>query len=124
MGDFLHRTTKVYLTSQSPNKLPEPVANYIEDPDLSAVVGYPSIYWIITGDVVTLMDASARAAVDAQMLSDARDSIIAEVDAVESILRQIVVLLVSELNILRAQHGLADRTLAQVKQQLRDSLGS
>jgi hypothetical protein len=44
MGDYVHRTTKQYLKSVSPNSLPEPLVNYIEDPDLSNVVGVPSIW--------------------------------------------------------------------------------
>ena len=125
MGDFVHRTTKQYLQSISPNDLPEPLANYIENPDLSNVVGVPNQYWVITGDVITEMSQGEKDAVDAQILSDARDAVIqAEIDNLESVLRQVVVLMVDELNILRSQHGLADRTLAQVKAQLRSDLGT
>ena len=65
MPNYLHRLTKQFLTSTSPADLVEPAANYIMDPDMSAVAGQPSIYWIITGDVVTLQDAAAMAATDA-----------------------------------------------------------
>lgn len=138
MGDYVHRMTKQYLQSVSPNDLPEPLANYIEDPDLSAVVGVPNRYWVITGDVITEMDQAAKDAVDAQILSDSRDSAIqAEIDNLESVLRQLTKLMVSEINILRQQFNtttaevvqatdtaLADRTIAQVKAQLRSDLGS
>jgi hypothetical protein len=138
MGDYLHRTTKQYLQSFSPNELPEPLANYIEDPDLSAVEGVPSIYWVITGDVISEMDQAAKDAVDAVILSAARDAAIqAEIDELESVLRQLTKLIVSELNILRQQFNtttaeviqatdttFTDRTLAQVKAQLRGDLGT
>jgi hypothetical protein len=138
MGNYLHRTTKQYLQSWSPNDLPEPITNYIDEPDLSAVVGVPSIYWIITGDVVTEMDQAAKDAVDAQLLSDSRDAEIqAEIDNLEGVMRQLTKLIVDELNILRQQFNtttgesgqlsdtaFADRTLAQVRTQLRNDLGS
>jgi hypothetical protein len=138
MGNYVHRTTKQYFQSVSPNELLEPLANYIEDPDLSSVVGVPNIYWIITGDVITEMSQAEKDAVDAQMLSDARDGAIqAEIDELESVLRQIAKLLVNELNILRQQFNtttaesqqltdtaFSDRTLAQVRAQLRNDLGS
>ncbi len=138
MPNYLHRTTKQYLQSISPSSLPEPAANYIFMPDLSAVVGVPPMYWIITGDVVSEMSQAEKDAVDAAGLSDARDGAIQdEVDNLESVLRQLTQLMVSELNILRQQFNtttaesnqltdtaLADRTMAQVKAQLRSDLGT
>lgn len=138
MGNYLHRTTKQYLTSTSPASLPEPLANYIDEPDLSAVVGVPNRYWVITGDVVTEMSQGEKDALDAQALSDSRDAVLqGEIDNLESILRQLTKLIVSELNILRQQFNtttaetnqvtdtaLADRTLAQVRAQLRNDLGA
>ena len=125
MPKWLHRTTKQFLKSVPSGELPEAQTNYIEEPDLSAVAGFPSIYWIITGDVISLMTQTERDAVDAAALSATRDALVAEeVDGLEVVLRQLVKLIVSELNILRSQHGLPDRTLAQVRNQLRSALGS
>jgi hypothetical protein len=138
MGNYLHRTTKQYLQSWSPNDLPEPLANYIEEPDLSAVAGVPSKYWIIAGDVVSEIDQAAKDAVDAQILSDSRDvAIQAEIDNLEGVMRQLTKLIVDELNILRQQFNtttgesgqlsdtaFTDRTLAQVRTQLRNDLGT
>ncbi len=138
MPNYLHRTTKQYLRSVSPASLPEPAANYIFMPDLSAVAGVPSQYWIITGDVVSEMSQGEKDAVDAANLSDARDSIIAgEIDNLESVTRQLAQMMVRELNILRQQintttaesgdltnTALADRTMAQVKTQMRNDLGT
>lgn len=138
MGNFLHRTTKQYLQSMSPNELLEPLANYIEEPDLSAVVGVPNQYWVITGDVVTEMSQGQKDALDAANLSDSRDAVIeGEIDNLEAVDRQMVQLLLRELNIIRQQintttaesadltnTALADRTLAQAKAQMRSDLGT
>lgn len=137
MGDYVHRTTKSYLRSVSPNELPEPLANYIEDPDLSAVVGVPSVYWIVIGDVISEMSQGEKDAVDAQLLQERYDSIIQEIDNLESVLRALTKMIISEINILRQQFNtttaeipqatdtnFADRTLEQVKQQLRNDLGT
>lgn len=125
MPNYVHRTTKQYLQSWSPNDLLEPLANYIENPDLSNVVGVSSIYWIVTGDVITEMSQAEKDVVDIAILSDARDAAIESgIDNLESVVRQLTKLTVDELNILRQQHGLADRTLTQVRAQLRDDLGT
>lgn len=138
MGNFLHRTTKRLYLSTSPNELPEILANYIEEPDLSGVVGVASIYWIITGDVITEMSAGEKTAVDNAMLSDSRDGAVQDaIDQVESIPRQLLLLMIDEINALRQQINattaesadlttttLPDRTLAQVKTQIRNNLGS
>ena len=149
MGDFLHRTTKQYLTSVAPDSLADPIEDYIEDPDLSSVIGISSKYWIITGDVISEMNQAEKDAVDAAGLSTLRDTKIQQqVDDIESILRQVVILTVNELNDLRqwivdfkvevAAAGnlgnfqsrvatlpdMPDRLFSQVKTQLRDALGS
>lgn len=138
MGNYLHRTTKRYFKSTSPADLAEPLANYIEDPDLAAVEGVPNIYWIITGDVVSEMSQGEKNIVDAALLVIRRDAAIqGEIDEIESVMRQLVRLMVSELNILRQQFNtttlevnqatdtaFTDRTLAQVRSQLRGDLGA
>ncbi len=98
MANFLHRTTKRYLTSQDPNGLPEPLANYIEGPDLSAVTGFASKYWVITGDVVTLMSQAQRDAVDAAELSAQRDAQANVFDGVEAHERAFALMLLDEIN--------------------------
>ena len=84
MPNWVHRTTKRFTRSVASADLAEPVANYIEDPDLSAVTGFPSKYWIITGDVITLMDQASRDAVDAaedtQTRVDLRADAVVDVD--------------------------------------------
>lgn len=125
MPDWVHRTTKQYLQSVSEASLPEAAANYIEDPDLSAVIGVDNKYWKIVGDTISEMNQTEKDAVDDAILEDSRDTAVEmEIDNLESIIRQVVILMVDEINILRAQHSLADRTLAQVKTQIRNALGS
>lgn len=138
MPNYLHRITKQYLHSVSNVSLPEPEANYIYMPDMSAVAGVPSIYWVITGDVVSEMSQAEKDAVDAILLSNTRDDAIQlEIDNLESLLRQVVQMTVDEINILRQQFNtttaesnqltdtaFTDRTLAQVKTQLRNDLGT
>lgn len=125
MPNYLHRTTKAYYISLSTIELPEPVENYIVMPDMSAVEGFSSIYWTIIGDDVSLKSQAERDAVDAAALTDRRDSAVdAAVDNLEGDLRQLVKLMISEVNILRAFHGESARTLAQFKTQIRSGYGS
>ena len=85
MGNFLHRVTKQHLISTSPNDLLEPIENYIDTPDLSAVAGFPNIYWVITGDVISLMAPAQRDAVDAAKLEAHRDGVMNRLDKLEDI---------------------------------------
>lgn len=149
MPNYLHRTTKTYLHSVPENELPEPVANYIYMPDLSAVEGIPIEYWKIVGDTVSEMNQTEKDAVDTQLLSDSRDELIQDqIDYIESVLRQVVDLTIKEINLLRqwimdyksevaaatsladlksriaAMDDMLDRTFAQFKTQLRNGLGS
>lgn len=76
MATVLNRVTKQLIRSvNTPDYDP---LDWIHNPDLSAVSGFDSIYWVITGDVVTLMNLSARDAVDAAILAqqttDIRDA--------------------------------------------------
>ena len=122
MANVLYRTTKEYRTSV--NTPDFPIIDWIIDPDVSAVAGWDTKYWVITGDLVTLMDQAARDAVDAQELSDARDNTADIFDSVESYERAFALVVLDEINTLRAQHSLAARTTAQMKTAIRNKLGS
>lgn len=95
---WLHRTDKILLPSVASADLPEPQANYIEEPDLSAVSGFTSKYWLITGDIVSLLDAAARAAVDAAELSAQRDDLADEIDTAETYTRAFALVVLDEFN--------------------------
>lgn len=123
MVDVVNRTTKEYRKSVHTPDFP--TADWIHNPDLSAVAGFANIYWTISGDTISLMDQAARDAVDAQLLEDVRDDNAQnDVDNAESTIRQVVQLLIRELNILRALHSLPDRTVAQARSQIRSDYGT
>ncbi len=86
MSNVLNRTTKEYR--ESANEPDFPQANWIWNPDLSAVSGFDSRYWTITGDVVTLMTLAERNAVDAALVVTSRDSVATDLDQVENVLRE------------------------------------
>ena len=153
LNQWVNRTTREFVQQTSSGEMerrfpaevfhdaegePTSNANWIHAPGLSAVSGFPNRYWIIVGDVISLMSQAERDAVDAAIRDAGRDARVTEgIDNVEEILRHIVKLLVRELNILRQQFNtttgeanqltttaFADRTLAQVRNQLRSGLGS
>lgn len=95
--NVLHRATKDYR--QSVNTPDYPIADWIHGPDLSAVVGQPSKYWTITGDVVTLMSQAERDAVDAAEVTAAKDAVADELDRVQTIMRAFAEALLDELNL-------------------------
>ncbi len=123
MAVVLNRTTKqLILSAHTPNF---PVADWIINPNLSAVVGQPTKYFIITGDVVTLASVGEQATIDAAL--DATRVAAEKADAksvvdLERVIRALVDLLPTEFNILRALHSLPDRTAAQVNSALKANI--
>lgn len=110
MGDFLHRTTKQLLRSVSPNSLPEPIQNYIAQPDLSAVDGQPEKYWSINGDTVSLMNKAARDTADAAEAQVAINADRAERKASmdrDRFKRALIEVMRREINTLRAELSLS-----------------
>ncbi len=128
MPNAVHRTTKEYRLSASEPSLGN-LADWILMPDMSAVDQgggflWPSKYWVITGDVVTLADQAARDAIDAAEVDSRRDTETDRLDDIEDILRAAFQLIIQEFNELRALHGLSPRTLSQMKTALRNKLGT
>ncbi len=122
MADVLNRTTRQFQPSV--NTPDFPVADWIINPDMSAVTGFASKYWVITGDVVTLMSAAEQGAVDDQALQTTRDAVADQMDGVEDVLRAFALVVLDEINTLRAQHLMQPRTIAQLKTAIRGKLGS
>jgi len=122
MAVVLNRVTKELINSANTPEFP--IVDWIINPDLSAVTGFPSKYWIITGDVITLMSQAERDAVDAAIVSARRDGTVTTFDEVEDVMRAFARVLLDEINILRTQHSLADRTIAQLKTAIRNKLGT
>ena len=118
MPNYIHRTDgnsgsypygKTYLTSVSPQNLPENEANYIQDPDLSAVAGFDSVYWNISGDTVSLANQGTRNARDADIAAQAvLQSNQTQKDAYtdNQLFRAQIKYMVDEINILRQNAGL------------------
>jgi len=148
MANVLSRTSPyVYLVSV--NDPDYPVVDWIHSPDLSAVNGWDSRYWIVTGDVVSLMSETERNAVDAALLDASReDSVQQQIDNIESVLRAFMKTVLTEFNLHAAKHNeiattvdaatnLAEfktamqavndypaRTVAQLRISIRNNLGS
>ncbi len=146
MATVLNRTNKQLVTSA--NTVEYPPEDWIIEPDLSAVVGQPSKYWTVTGDVVSLMSQGQRDAVDAALLSAARDAVAAAFDNVEDIERAFALVLLDELNLHAARvtaildavdgagtlaalktavlaiNDVPQRTIGQLKTALRGKLGT
>jgi len=120
MASVLNRTTKEFRTSAHTPDFP--VADWIINPDLTAVAGQPTIYWVITGDVVSLASVGEQATIDAALaaakLTTEKDAAKSQID-VERVVRALVDMLPGEFNILRTLHSLPDRTAAQVNAALK-----
>ena len=133
MSSWLHRTDKTFLDRVSPNDMKlrfpalvfvdgngnaESNATWLFGPDLTAVAGFASKYWNIVGDVVSLMSQAERDAVDAQLAADAltrdRENEKERYNAEKS-LKALALIVMDEINVLRALHSLSDRTPAQIK---------
>lgn len=96
MANVLNRGTKEYLRSvHDPDY---PVQDWIHNPDLSAVAGFPSRYWVITGDSVSLMTQAARGAVDAAELAARRDAEASQLSNFESVFRAFMLIVLDEFN--------------------------
>lgn len=74
MPTWVHRTEVYLLISVSSTNLPESEANYIQDPDLSAVSGEPIKYWKVNGNLVELQSAGEQIITDSTIDSDRVDS--------------------------------------------------
>lgn len=126
MPNYLHRTTKQYSRSVSPVDLVEPAANYIQDPDISAVEGQPNKYWVITGDVVTLASAGEQTAIDAALdaagIQNEKDSATSQTDT-NRLLLGFMETMVGEINILRQAASITPaRTLDDYKTNTKNNI--
>jgi len=106
-ANVLNRITKEFRASV--NTPDFPTASWIINPDMSAVAGFASKYWVISGDLVLLMSQAERDAVDAKEAADAaaaaivardaaRDAAAEQLNQVEDIMRAFALVLLDELN--------------------------
>ncbi len=97
MANVLHRTTLDYR--ESVNTPDFPVAQWIIDPDLSAVAGVAHKYWKILIDAVLAMTQVERDAVDAAEVTARRDAAVATLIQVEGVQRAFMLIVLDELNL-------------------------
>lgn len=116
MATVLNRTTKQLLVSV--NTPDYSTATWIINPNLSAVVGVPVEYWKITGDVVSEMDASEKAAVDAVLIVGEKQAKIDEFFFVSTQLvdSKYAPSTMSEFSVLLAQAGGLPNRAAYIQQ--------
>ncbi len=104
------------------------VAEWIINPDLTAVVNEPTKYWIIdppASDTIRAATAGEKVTIDAAIGATQLDAEKAgaktEVDT-ERVVRALVEMLPGEFNILRTEHAFADRTVAQLNAALKANI--
>lgn len=116
MADVLNRFTKEYRRSvHTPDY---PAVDWIRNPDLSAVAGLASKYWLVSGDTVSAMSQAQRDAVDAQ---EAADEVAADRAAqktrmdTERLLKAMAVYFAQQINVLRQGQSLPPLSAADVR---------
>lgn len=124
MASILHRVDKTFIDNikQESADLADP-AEWIKNPDMSAVLGIEPKYWKITGDLVEAMNQTEMDAADLAILEAQRDALAELLESVESYERAFAMIVMDEINELRGLHGLQPRTVAQLKTALRSKLG-
>ena len=118
---FVHRTTFQELPSTSPASLSEPIGNYVQDPNMSAVTGRPKKYWSLTGDIFSMVDQVARDAIDLAEDEARKDSLADEIDTNE-LLKAIAQTNLDLFNQERLARGASEITPAQYKANVRSNL--
>lgn len=115
MALVVNRGTRQVIRSANTPDFPS--QDWLINPDLSGVSGLPTKYWKIVGDSVQAMSQPERDAADAAefFASEAADRVNEKQRFNEKALRAIVLLLIDEINLLRAQLALPERTPRQAR---------
>ena len=121
MADFVNPATGALVASA--NDMPAPWVTCTRA-ELTAWEAIPQRYrkWLV--DHVEEMTQGEKDATDAAALTAQRDAVTAQLDGQEDVLRAFMLVVLDELNTLRAQHSLAARTTAQLRNAVRAKLGS
>ena len=117
MASALHRATRQYEPSIDLTRCP--IIDWIHNPDISAVEGWPIKYWNIVGDVITLMSQAERDAADATEIETNRDAKIAGLSSIP-ILRDTFAEMLQLVNEARAAAGISTVTTAQFRDNVRN----
>lgn len=120
MADVLNRTTLEFKRSVNEPDYPQP--EWIWNPDMSGVIGVERKYWVLVGDAPQEMSQAEKDAVDAaeaaartaELRSDADAALAQNRDSRSLVIRALAWIVLDEINILRAEHGLAARTKQQM----------
>lgn len=106
-------------------------SDVLVNPDLSSVTDIALRYWKVDSELVVKMTRAEQDAVDAEHVAAAEASskmegkqLLADADGMGRLLRAMLGIILSELNVLRQQHGLPARTLAQFKARLASRIDS
>jgi hypothetical protein len=99
------------------------------NPDLSPVAGVPERYWKVVGSAVAeysqaekdAQDAADAAALDAAIRASGKQHFDGQIP-VGLAMRAFAKIVMDEINILRAQHSLPDRTLEQLKSAIQTAI--
>ena len=127
MPDVIHTTTLQFKRSVDGGPHPEPAWKW--SPDMSQVAGLDRRYWkwdgaaerpipMTAGEQQTVNDAIVAS------LKDAAEGLVDDDEGrrTDKLLRALTLVVMDEVNILRAQHGLGARTVAQLKAALRNQM--
>lgn len=105
---------------------PRRSGDYLINPDLSAVVDVPPRYWKVVGDTLQPMRQAERDAVD-QARADAQtaeERAQAKLELERKTLKAFALTLLDEINLLRSQHALPERTAQQLQTALENKVDS
>lgn len=112
-NNWVRRTNIILVSNTSPAAMaerygevfadgsgaPQNNANWIYDPDLTAVSGFASIYWVVSGDLVSLMSQLGRDDVDADALTAQKDVIADQLDEVLTIMQAFAEVVLEQSNV-------------------------
>lgn len=73
-------------------------AEWINAPNLFAVLGWPKRYWNVVGDAVSLYSGAERNAIDASLLAQERDRLADQIDRTGDVVRALVLAFIDEFN--------------------------
>lgn len=121
MANVINRITLQYI--KSVNTPDYDSADWVINPDMSLVAGIPEKYWRLVGDTPKEMTIAQKNAVDqaeadvlALQQENAKDFEI----SFDTLMKAFALVVLDEINILRSNASLADRTISQLKQAVKD----
>lgn len=125
MASALNRVTKQFISSG--NTPDYPISEWIINPDISSVKDFNRKYWIISGDIVSLMTQEQRDSVDTQQLADFTANEKTEqktrVD-VDRLIVAVVKVFTDEINVIRESAGAGTRTYSYMKTKIKGEINN